>query len=57
MAGSGVLKVVVLDVNDHSPEFSRSDYTASVIENKRAGIFVAKPVAIDKDEGLNAKIR
>ncbi|KAK0095053.1 hypothetical protein PV326_009357 [Microctonus aethiopoides] len=57
LAGSGVLKVVVLDVNDHSPEFSRSDYTASVIENKRAGIFVAKPVAIDKDEGLNAKIR
>ncbi|KAK0180966.1 hypothetical protein PV327_003292, partial [Microctonus hyperodae] len=57
LAGSGVLKVVVLDVNDHSPEFSRSDYTASVIENKRAGIFVAKPVAIDKDKGLNAKIR
>ncbi|XP_028982383.1 cadherin-related tumor suppressor [Diachasma alloeum] len=57
LTGSGVLKVVVLDVNDHSPEFSRTDYRADVIENQPAGTWVAKPTAADKDDGLNAKIR
>lgn len=57
LTGSGVLRVVVLDVNDHSPEFSRTDYSADVIENQPAGTWIAKPTAVDKDEGLNARIR
>lgn len=52
-----MLKIIVLDVNDHSPEFSRPDYLATVTENSPAGTWVAKPTAIDQDEGLNAKIR
>ncbi|XP_046739792.1 cadherin-related tumor suppressor [Diprion similis] len=57
LTGSGIIKIVVLDVNDHSPEFARQGYQASVTENLSAGAWVAKPSASDKDEGLNARIR
>ena len=57
LTGSGIVRIVVLDVNDHSPEFSRQEYKASVTENSPPGTWVANPVATDRDEGLNAKIR
>ncbi|KAJ8688393.1 hypothetical protein QAD02_024188, partial [Eretmocerus hayati] len=57
LTGSGIVRIVVLDVNDHSPEFGRQEYKASVMENLPAGAWVANPSANDKDEGLNAKIR
>ncbi|XP_043256897.1 cadherin-related tumor suppressor [Colletes gigas] len=57
LTGSGIVRIVVLDVNDHSPEFTRQEYRATVTENSASGTWVAKPHATDKDEGLNAKIR
>lgn len=57
LTGSGIVRIVVLDVNDHSPEFARQEYKATVVENMPAGTWVTKPHATDKDEGLNAKIR
>jgi protocadherin Fat 4 len=57
LTGSGIVKIVVLDVNDHSPEFARQDYKATVVENMPAGTWVTKLHATDKDEGLNARIR
>lgn len=57
LTGSGIVRIVVLDVNDHNPEFARQDYKATVMENMPAGTWVTKPHATDKDEGLNAKIR
>lgn len=45
------------DVNDHSPEFERHSYSASVSENLPAGTPVIRLNASDKDDGLNAKIR
>jgi len=57
LTGSGIVRIVVLDVNDHSPEFARQDYKATVVENAPAGTWVIKPYATDKDEGFNAKIR
>ncbi|KAG5330656.1 FAT protein, partial [Acromyrmex charruanus] len=56
LTGSGIVRIVVLDVNDHSPEFARQDYKATVVENAPAGTWVIKPHATDKDEGFNAKI-
>ncbi|KAF7415031.1 hypothetical protein HZH68_003520 [Vespula germanica] len=56
LTGSGIVKIVVLDVNDHSPEFARQEYKATVTENLPAGTWVTKPLATDRDEGLNAKI-
>ncbi|XP_068085239.1 cadherin-related tumor suppressor [Anabrus simplex] len=57
LTGSGTVRVVVQDVNDHSPEFGRQAYTTSVGENLPVGTSVLQPVATDKDAGLNAKIR
>lgn len=44
-------------MNDHSPEFERQSYRATVSENLPAGTKVLSPIANDKDSGLNAKIR
>lgn len=57
LTGSGIVRIVVLDVNDHIPEFTRQEYRATVTENLASGTWVTKPHATDKDEGLNAKIR
>lgn len=57
LTGSGTVKIVVQDVNDHSPEFERQAYRATIAENSPVGSWVITPVAIDKDIGLNAKIR
>lgn len=51
------MRVVVQDVNDHSPVFSRQSYSATVVENTPVGTVVLQAVATDQDEGLNAKIR
>ncbi|KAK9298595.1 hypothetical protein QLX08_008094 [Tetragonisca angustula] len=57
LTGSGIVRIVVLDVNDHIPEFTRQEYRATVTENSASGTWVTKPHATDKDESLNAKIR
>jgi protocadherin Fat 4 len=57
LTGSGTVRVVVQDVNDHSPEFGLQAYSASVRENMPPGTPVLQPIATDKDADLNAKIR
>lgn len=57
LTGSGTVRVVVQDVNDHSPEFELQAYSATVRENRPPGTPVLQPVATDKDADLNAKIR
>ncbi|XP_023311979.1 cadherin-related tumor suppressor, partial [Anoplophora glabripennis] len=57
LTGTGTVRVVVQDVNDHSPEFKRQSYHATVPENSPIGAWILTPVAVDKDIGLNAKIR
>lgn len=57
MTGTGTLRIVVQDVNDHSPEFKRQSYYASIKENSIVGTWVLTALAVDKDVGLNGKIR
>ncbi|XP_053960517.1 cadherin-related tumor suppressor-like [Anastrepha ludens] len=57
LTGTGIVRVIVQDMNDHSPEFARPFYLASVQENLPAGTKVLQPVATDKDSGDNAKLR
>jgi len=51
------VRIVVQDVNDHSPMFDRKAYQVSVIENTPVGTEILKALATDEDEGLNSKIR
>lgn len=57
MTGTGIVRLVVKDMNDHSPVFTRQSYYASVQENMPAGTRVLQPVVTDQDSGLNAKIQ
>lgn len=57
MTGSGTVRVVVQDVNDHSPVFERQSYTAVILENSPAGTTVLQATATDLDADFNAKIR
>ncbi|GAB0089240.1 Cadherin-related tumor suppressor [Sergentomyia squamirostris] len=57
LTGTGTVRVIVQDMNDHSPEFARQSYRTVVPENQPSGTRVLKPEATDKDAGLNGKIR
>ncbi|KAK4886263.1 hypothetical protein RN001_002534 [Aquatica leii] len=57
LTGTGTVRIIVQDVNDHNPEFKRQMYHATIAENSPIGSWVLTPIATDKDTGLNAKIR
>uniref|UniRef100_A0A8C4ZXP5 Protocadherin 2 alpha a 15 n=1 Tax=Gadus morhua TaxID=8049 RepID=A0A8C4ZXP5_GADMO len=50
------MSVVVSDVNDNSPEFSRSPYTFYLTENNGPGASIFNVGAFDRDENQNAAI-
>lgn len=50
-------KILVLDVNDNSPEFSQQFYQVSLPENTPAGTSITHVSATDKDAGDNGKVR
>ncbi|NWR27318.1 PCD23 protein, partial [Tachuris rubrigastra] len=49
-----VLTIIVLDVNDEIPIFTKQLYETSVYENQDPGAFVVKVEAADRDAGLNS---
>ncbi|XP_035827244.1 protocadherin gamma-A5-like [Aplysia californica] len=51
------LSVIVEDVNDHEPEFSRTIYEMEVKENQEIGELVGSVLATDLDEGVNGELR
>uniref|UniRef100_A0A182PJ69 Cadherin-related tumor suppressor n=1 Tax=Anopheles epiroticus TaxID=199890 RepID=A0A182PJ69_9DIPT len=57
LTGTGTVRVMVQDINDHNPEFERQSYQATIAENQPIGTRVLWPRATDRDAGLNAKIR
>ncbi|XP_070693511.1 protocadherin beta-15 [Pempheris klunzingeri] len=50
-----VLTIVVNDINDNTPTFTQSQYTANILENQPVGTFVMTVKAEDLDDGSNAK--
>nr|XP_057919087.1 protocadherin alpha-2-like [Doryrhamphus excisus] len=55
-SGALHIKVVVMDVNDNTPVFSKSLYKVRVSEDAPPGSVVIKLNATDLDEGMNSKI-
>ncbi|KAM6440855.1 protocadherin-23 [Liasis olivaceus] len=51
------LTIIVLDVNDETPIFTKALYEASVWENRAPGVVGIKVEAIDKDSGINSLLK
>ncbi|NXK98195.1 PCD23 protein, partial [Formicarius rufipectus] len=51
LSATQVLTIVVLDVNDETPVFTKQMYETAVRENKDPGEFVIKVEAVDRDSG------
>ncbi len=50
------IDVIVLDVNDNDPVFSKPKYEANVTENNYVGAFIVRVNASDLDENENGRI-
>ena len=50
------IRVVVQDVNDNAPIFTKKLYRASVVENASKGSSVTSVSASDSDKGVNAEV-
>jgi len=57
LSGTGLIHIIVQDVNDHSPQFQQQNYVVYIDENSPIGYSVTQLTATDSDIGLNAKIK
>lgn len=53
---TATVEVTVMDVNDHSPLFQSSSYTADISEDVPIGSLVLEVKAIDLDQGSNSHV-
>jgi len=57
LSGTGFVRVIVQDVNDHSPQFLQQNYVEYIDENSPIGYSITQLSATDSDIGLNSKIK
>ena len=53
---STLVKILVSDKNDFTPEFQRPKYTFNTLENLPSGTVVGSVLADDNDDGLNGEV-
>lgn len=53
---NAIVEVSVNDVNDHAPEFIRSTFEFSLMENATDGEIFGRVTAVDRDTGVNGHI-
>lgn len=56
LSSTATVEVTVMDVNDHSPVFQSSSYTADISEDVPIGSLVLEVKAIDLDQGSNSHV-
>uniref|UniRef100_A0A7N6AUZ2 Protocadherin-16 n=1 Tax=Anabas testudineus TaxID=64144 RepID=A0A7N6AUZ2_ANATE len=56
LSSTATVEVTVLDINDHSPQFQSSSYTADVSEDVPIGSLVLEVKATDLDHGPNSQV-
>ncbi|XP_054024616.1 protocadherin beta-15-like [Dryobates pubescens] len=56
-SGTAQIRIVVLDINDNTPMFSREIYEVRLAENSPPGQLVMRVSATDPDEGSNGKVQ
>lgn len=56
LSSTTTVEVTVLDVNDHSPQFQSSSYTADISEDVPIGSLVLEVKAVDMDQGSNSHV-
>ena len=54
--GYAMLHISIVGLNTDPPRFNATSYTASVLENSSAGVFIAQLLATDVDLGINGNI-
>nr|CAD7199208.1 unnamed protein product [Timema douglasi] len=54
---SSQVEIIVSDLNDNAPQFTMDTYSATLAEDGLVGTMVAKIHAIDKDTGVNRRIK
>ena len=57
LSATMVIKIVVIDDNDNTPNFDPKVYSTTVLENATIGQNILHTTAFDKDEGFNGHIR
>ena len=50
------VRITITDVNDCAPQFSKKEYTVSILENIKPGTLVLTVSASDKDLGRNGEV-
>uniref|UniRef100_A0A2K5DDX7 Protocadherin beta 12 n=1 Tax=Aotus nancymaae TaxID=37293 RepID=A0A2K5DDX7_AOTNA len=55
-SGTALVRVVVVDVNDNSPEFEQAFYEVEILENSILGSLVVTVSAWDLDSGTNGEL-
>ncbi|XP_057695677.1 protocadherin-16-like [Corythoichthys intestinalis] len=55
-SSTATVEVTIMDMNDHSPQFTTSSYTADVSEDVPIGSLVLDVKATDLDEGPNSQV-
>ncbi|KAE8295094.1 Protocadherin-16 Protein Dchs1 Protein dachsous-like protein 1 Precursor [Larimichthys crocea] len=56
LSSTSTVEVTVMDINDHSPQFQSSSYTADISEDVPIGSLVLEVKAIDLDQGPNSQV-
>uniref|UniRef100_A0A8C7R379 Protocadherin-16 n=1 Tax=Oncorhynchus mykiss TaxID=8022 RepID=A0A8C7R379_ONCMY len=56
LSSTATVEVTLLDVNDHSPQFTSPSYTADLSEDAPIGSLVLEVSATDLDQGSNSQV-